>query len=837
MVKKGNAKATVNDTKMVEKGGNATADVEEVCENLVEGTFDATMAIQSASIRAVEWQHQKDLQNLEEAIARKRNQLRAKIEMDHMKEKAKLETKIQALEHEILAQQHRFRSGKDKLEKQVDKYTGEFNSDREAHEKDLDRVAQTERNRTQDVMNKISMTRTERERLVPEIGRLEGQLQTVYGAGSGDDSDATRIPRGILDDLRNKLEETQAFYSKEEQRLESDAREQIDVLMDEINNLDQELQDERQHGDETHQTQVSRLNELRLQVQKGNKGPIQFDEEKAKLVEEAGHLKTEWRSLRGNEEEQLEATVQVTDQKRVLGREKLLRQRAEYFVQRQAMSQAINDVMAKIYDKQKEIDYATQMFQDRVRIKEKELADNEEFHANKMDERTDRRNKRLQELEHLEQEREKRRVLEATLLGTKEDKLRESFAVKKNHIISAINEVEQRVKEVLDELNTPQEKDTVAIAEVQCQLADVQQRRTFIADLKNFATNMAKKEIDLMDEEGQSLKRSYTDQMAAKQRELANLRQADAKLAKDLDRQAALGEQRFAKATGKMANATSKMQEYIENLSNENIRLERERQLLQEEYRSQQDGIRETIVADEEYLEKERAKTHDLLEKEREQFNKHMEDINQKIENARAQRDEQAVKFKRDVGQFTIKAMGSGPTQQSHAHILASLQDKIEAYTRRIQIMNEKLHLLMNDQGAEKAYRTKEKRNTLLNLQVKNDELEKRLQDKQKLVKEGNKALQLFSNEDHCLYCRLTNQTKGRKEQLSNLYEENRRLTDKLTNLFRKEKEYERLSSRELDQLKGALEATKAPADDHFAQKPVHKIGTISTSSTSTTVS
>ncbi len=791
-------------------------DVQEVCENVVEGAFDATMAIQSASIRAVEWQHQKDLQNLEEAIARKRNQLRAKIEMDHMKEKAKLEAKIQGLEHEILAQQHKFRNGKDQRDKLIEKFTSELNQDQVAHEKDLDRAAQTERNKTQDIMNKIAMVRTERERLVPEIGRLEGQMQIAYGSGApggnSEDNEFTRIPRGIADDLRNKLEETQAFYNKEEQRLESDAREQVDLLMDEVNNLDQELADERRHVEETQQSQAARLNELRLQNQKGNKGPIRFDEEKAKLIEEVSELKDQWRGLRGNEEEQLEATVQVTESKRTQGRERLLRQRADYFVERQNMAEMVNDIAAKIYEKQKQIDTAMQMFQDRARIKEKELSDLEDFHAAKMQERTERRDRRLQELENLEKEREKRRNLESTLLSTKEDKVRESFAVKKNHIMGAILEAEQRVKDVYDELNTPKEQDVQAIGEVQCQLADVKQQRAFLADTKNFAVSMAKKEIELMQDEGLSLKRSYADQMATKQRELESLKHADAKLAKELERQAQRGEDKFNKATQKLSNATNKMQEYIDNLSNEIARLERERQLLQEEYRAQQDGVRQGLVEDEQNLEKERARIHELIDKERGEFNQNMETMNKKIESARGQRDDMTLRFKRDVGQFTLKAMGSGPTHQSHAHILSSLQEKIQTYTAKIENMDSKLQLLMENHKADKDARLKEQRDKILNFQAVNDDLERKLHDKQKLVNEGNRMLKLYSNEDDCLYCRLSNQSKGRKEQLSSIYEENRRLTDKLTSLFKKEKEYERLSANEMTQLRSALEATSDAA-------------------------
>ncbi len=788
--------------------------LEEVCENLVkEGNFDATMAIESASIRAVEWQHQKDLQTLEEAIARKRNQLRSKIEMDHMKEKAKLDGRIQQLEHEILAQQHKFRSNKDKKEKEVAKYTEEFNNDQEVHEMDLDRVAQGERNKTLDILNKIAMTRTERERIVPQIGKLDGQLQTVYEAGKGENDDATRIPRALADDLRDKIEETEAFYMKEDQRLEADAREQIDVLMDEINNLDQELQDERRHIDEAQATQATRLNELRLQIQKGSRGPIQFDEEKAKLIDEVSDLKEQWRGLRGNEEEQLESTVQFTEKKRIEGREKLLRQRAHYFVERQNMTQGLNDIMAKIYDKQKQIDNAKKMFQDRVEVKQKELEDAEQLHAERMAEKSERREKRLQELEHLEQEREKRRQLELSLLATKEDKLREGFAVKKNHILNAIKEAEQRVRDVLEELNTPQKKDTAAIGEIQSRLGEVQQKRVFIEDLTNFAKSISNKEIDLMNDEGENLKRNYAEQMAQKQRELQELQNAHAKQRKDLERQAALGEQRFAKSTAKLINATSKMQEYIENLSNEISRLESERQLLADEYASQQEGIRHAMVKDEENIQKERIKMHEQLEHEREQFAKSLENLNAKMVTARAQKDDMAQKFKRDINQFTLKAMGSGPSGQNQAHVLAGLMEKIQAYTTKIQAMNDKIHLLKNDQAADKAAKTKDKRNKILNLQAQNDGLMKKLQEKQKLVKEGNKMLQLFANEDDCLYCRLSNQTKGRKEELSSIYNENRRLTDKLTNLFQKENEYERLSAKELAQLRSAFEATLTQED------------------------
>ena len=769
--------------------------------------------IQSLSIQAVEWKHQQELEALEEAIEKKRGELQARIEVEHMKEKSALEDKLQQLDHEILAQQYKFQQCEDRIEQAIQKLENDYERTVVAHDKQMDTLEQTGRSGTDDSVAKIELVRGDYEKLTPEIARMDGKLQTArrtaYNA-----SEAASIQRGVMEDIQEKMKVNTEDFEKEERNMEEDAKEQDVVLADALENLEQELQDTRRQLNRLREPYEKRLNEIRKQIQKIQTSPGQLDLERKKLKSEVRRLKEQWKGLRGNEEDQLEATINTKDTKALQGRERLLNQRNAFFNDRTRLADSIADFDSRIFEKQKDIDQAKETFEDRMKAKQKEMADAEEAHTNKVNERIERRQKRIEEIELLEQEKEKRRNMELNLLSTREDKLKESFDIKKSHIQDAIEEGNKRIKDLLEDLGNPMDKQLVHLQDLQRELVEVKQRRDFLSNMEKFTKSVGEREIGLIQQEGQNLKKYYSDQSSGKQKELNSLKESDAKMDREMEKQNALGEERFNKATAKLNNLTDKMQKYLENLTNEVKRLERKRFLFLDEYKAQQEGIRDVIAKDETFLETEREKLHSEMEKERAEFNDAVADYNEKIENARAHRDDMTAKFNQDIGQFTIKAMGAGGSLQSYSKLLTNLEDKIQFYSKQVEEMNEKLEELLKDQKEEVGMALKEKRQTIVQLQKTCQDLEQKLRDKQKLIKDGNRALKLYANEDNCLYCRESNQIKGQKEQLSNLHEDNRRITARITTLFKLEKEYERCSSEEVGQLRSCLQATSTANEE-----------------------
>jgi hypothetical protein len=752
--------------------------------------------------------HEEDLDLLEQAIAEKRMQIAAQIEMDHAATKANLQRKIEQLEHARLTQQHNFRSAYYKLQQKLEELNVQYERGLEEHQRELERVATQEKTTTQMVLNKIASVRSERERIAPELGRLDGALQLALSPEL--DRDEARIERGILLDLTRKLQDTVQNNAADEQQLQNIAIEDMDILMDEINNLEQELAEERQLNEESRQTQTNRLNDLRAQIAKAKSGPVDFDEEKKRLQEEVDALKLHWQTLRGHIEEKLQHTLDKTEKKKAQGRAKLMQQKAELFLERNMLGDLVKEANAKVFEEQKKIDEARQFFEERVKIKTKELNDQEDWHAERMIERTNRRDKRIKDLDMKEQERAKRRTLEIQLLKNKEQKIDELFNIKKGHLNDAIVEAEERIREVEHDLNKPSKEMSKTIAASQCSLTDAVQRKTYLIEEKKLMKNIAKQELDSIQKEAETLRHSYNEQVEDKHKELVAIRHARDKQVKSNEKRLSGLDHKFGKQIEKLAMNNEKLETYIENLGKEVDRLERERAVYKEEYATQQEGIRQAIVEDETHIEKERDRIHQELERDRERHDRAVDDANTKIQDARKNRHELTVQFKKDINDFAARAVGMGPsgsgTPEQRATMLTTYAEQIKEYTKKVQAMNDKIKELMDEYKGKNDEKSKQKRAALAEMKKENDELEKQLKGKQKVVKEGNKLLQIFVNDDHCLYCREKHPSKHQTDQLNWVHEENRRLTEKLADLYKRETEYEKVSSKQIEELRNTLE-------------------------------
>ena len=584
----------------------------------------------SPYIKAVENKHQKELEALEEAIEKKRNELQAKIDAEHLREKNALENRLEELDHEILAQQYRFQQCEDRVHQAIEKLDRLYDQGIASHEKQMEALEQDQACRTNVVMDKIKMMRREIAKLTPEIGLLDGKLQTARRTIYNPEQ-AFRIQQGIIDDLHARIQENASIFNREEKQLQQDAKDQDTVLADALDALEQDLEDVKRQLAQMKEPYERQITELKRETQQAQIQPGQIEPERKKLHGDVKRLKDQWKALRGNEEDQLQATLVIKDEKVIQGRDRLLNQRNNFFNERTRLADIMADLNARILDKQRELSFENQHFSEKMHAKEKELSDMEDGHSNKLEERTERRKKRVEEVELLEQEKEKRRHLELNLLGTKEDKLRESFSIKKEHIQGAIDEGKKRIQDLLDELGNPQDKQMVQIQALEQELAEVQRQRKFTSDLRNFVKTVAKREAGLLQEKAYCLKKAYADQCTASQKELNLLQEAKAKMDKNFDRQSILGEEKFTKATYKLNNVTEKMQRYIENLSTEIKRLERKRYLLLDEHKTQEEGIRDVIAKDEAYLESEREKLHEQMEEERADFNEIVDELNEKI--------------------------------------------------------------------------------------------------------------------------------------------------------------------------------------------------------------
>jgi hypothetical protein len=775
---------------------------------------------------AVELEHKKNLETLELAIAKKRSQMRKQIDEDHMKEKAALLKKLQQLEHTRLTQLQNFRAEVHQRTANIELLKQRYESCLAEHCKQEEEFRELEKSKTSAIVEQIDAVRAERTRIAPLIGEIDGKLQLMY------DDDGTSpdnsIPKGMLEDLEVKFRDTQRENAKEDQEMEHFAGDQVDLLMDEINNLEQELDYEKRKVEETREIHQQKIGEIEVEIQKNKRtSPFSFEEEKHKIQEEVKALKEYWKHLRGHMEEQVEDILDHTEKKKFDGRDKLMKQRAAFFQERQKNSILLRDATSKLYEKQREVETARQLFYDRLHVKNAELDEMEDIHQERLKACCDRRDKRLKELELIELEKSKRLGLELTLMDAKRNKMIEGFELKKNHIQNSILDTEKRVEELSKELSHPRKKDQDKIHDLICKLAIIKHDRDNLAEQSDFVRLLAKEEINLTYQEGQTIANNYATFVGVKEKDLFSLQQKNDKLHAFDRRQDDINHEKFIKSTSELSKQTEKLQSYFDNLTEELVRLKDQRVLLRDEYIFAQEGIRNAILADEDDIENERQRIHEELDTEQDSFNRTLQAVNARIAEARRKRHEMTTRFKRDINIFTAKAMGisqgtvppgSGP---SCPKMLDNYQQQINKYTIRVHALNDKLELIRKEAEAKNNELSQKKLEEANKLKNQQSDLEVILRNKTKLVKEGNKLLQLFAGEDNCLYCRENYPSNNQRNQLNQLYEENRKITEKLTNLFKKEKEYDRISSRQLEELKTTLDlSSKFVATNNASDSP-----------------
>jgi len=134
-----------------------------------DGCGQTRCSLESPTARAVEWDHRQELELLEEAIERKRSELKVRIEKEHMAQKAKLEGRRQDLQHGLIAVEYDQRQRREELTQHLQNQELRFLREGAEH-----------KNQRQGAMGLLSGVEGDIEdfqSLLPEAGFLEGQLQ------------------------------------------------------------------------------------------------------------------------------------------------------------------------------------------------------------------------------------------------------------------------------------------------------------------------------------------------------------------------------------------------------------------------------------------------------------------------------------------------------------------------------------------------------------------------------------------------------------------------------------------------------------------------------------
>ena len=774
--------------------------------------------ISTVSIQKLESEHREELNALEEAIERKRNELWEKIETEHLIEKRTIEKKIMDVDHDLLTQQYKFQQLGDQLTAETGRAEGEYRQALTDHNKELDFLQTSQKTRIEAAYDKISDVQDEIQEIYKGIACIDGHLKTAQKVAV-DAGEAKRIMTGVINNLRARMKESEAAFIAERKAMQDESTEQTDVLKEAIEAQEIDLEKQEKESLALDEPHKKRLTTLQTQIGHVtlNRGQIPY--EKQNLKKELKKLKEEYRNERGNEDNQLEQLRAEKERKNQEGREKLLEQRSGFSAERVNLCDQMADISDKMLLLQTEADKSTELFQEKIRKKRLEIEAAWENHDNKISERRERRKKRLAELEVYAENRVKRRKMEIQLLEAKEDKLKQTFNIMKSHIQSTVDDCNQRIRDLLVDLNNPEDKQLIKLQEIEDKKLAIDQKREFINQLVTLAKEDAQREVCLIQDSWKDLEKESSDKLAQAEKDLQVLKQKDCDMDKDAEKQACLDEERFKKATDKLQLVTDKMAHYIDNLRPEVKRLEICRQTLLDLYKEHRKGVTDIMSNGEKYIEDERERLHNELAKEKEYFQQDMQQCEAAIEEARATRDGMTTDFKQEVGQFTMKAMGVGGASGGYNKMLENLEQKLEKYISQVKELNDEMENLVKHQKEEVNGNMKDRIEQVSLLQNKVRDMEGSGKARGRLMKEGNKLFVEYANDDHCMYCNDSTNFKVQKKQLANLHEDNRKLTAGLTNHFKKEKDYERLSSEALGQLRSCLQATDTADEEAIIQE------------------
>jgi hypothetical protein len=779
----------------------------------------ARRSVQSPTMRAAEWDHRRELQMLEEAIERKRNELKAHIEREHEAQKARLVAQLQSREHDLIALDYDFRSRCDKLMALKERLALDRETRIADHGQAVARLEESHNSATECIFSTVEAEIELNWHLQPVEAQLEGRYRLIGLCPRSNANEKNGVLQQTLKSLRLRIRHTSDLHDEELDELASELKQRELRWKEKLHRLDEELECSQAELIKVEPLLQKTLRDLESDVRRFEFTPMPRESAlRQKILRDVDCLKKRLKELSSSSlsvEEFFSKREKVSDQ----AQEKIIKQKNSFFEERNGWATRCATLARRSAMLDENERHREQVVFRRLQALEQLLCEAEVRHSALMNRKKEAHCKHLDELQRHQKDKETHLAHQLDLLERRTSSSRETFNHRLNLMKTELSDSNQRVEELTAEVRGRDEQKDEFLHAIECCLAETLERSRFFRAMLDGLKEDSKRELAVLQDALNNFQSSFEDQRMAKEYEITTLKDVLASFEKKIEAREAEKRSQLEASTAKGKEQVDSLNAFMQDVSHAIEWMEERRCALTALVEEERETANARSAASRTLFEEERERLHRNVSQERELAAKCVVQFNAKIREAQEKREQLTADFQRDLNEFTRKAVSAGASASTHRRINANLEAKIDFLIQKIDEIAARLRFL-RQRHCEKL-RQQEREN-----EVHMADLKRRLEEKRVAV-QGRRALtqQLFDINDNCSLCQQTGLgasggfLRDLHEELSKWTARNNHLKSKLTILCKKGKKFEKTTQNQLRDLEDRLRLLPPTKNDASQKK------------------